>query len=37
MKIKSDHMHIEPHGIWTKSKHQLRAKFGNLRHLAHAI
>ena len=26
-------MHIEPHGIKTISKHQLRAEFGNLGHL----
>ena len=30
-------MHIEPHGIRTMSKDQLRAKFGNLGHLAAAI
>ena len=29
MNIKLDHMHIEPHGIRTMSKHQLRAEFGN--------
>ena len=33
MNIKLDHMHIEPHGIKTISKHQLRAEFGNLGHL----
>ena len=37
MNIKLDHMHIEPHGIRTMSKHQLRAEFGNLGHLAAAI
>ena len=37
MNIKSEHMHIEPHGIRTMSKHQLRAEFGNLGHLAAAI
>ena len=30
-------MHIEPHGIRTMSKHQLRAEFGHLGHLAAAI
>ena len=37
MNIKLDHLHIEPHGIMTMSKHQLRAEFGNLGHLAAAI
>ena len=37
MTIKLDHMHIEPHGIRTMSKHLLRAEFGNLGHLAAAI
>ena len=27
-------MHIEPHGIRTMSKHQFRAEFGCLGHLA---
>ena len=30
-------MHIEPHGIRTMSKHQFRAEFGYLGHLAAAI
>ena len=30
-------MHIEPQVIRTMSKHQLRAEFGNLGHLAAAI
>ena len=34
LNIKLDHMHIELHGIRTMSKHQLRAGFGNLGHLA---
>ena len=29
MNIKLDHMHIEPQGIRTMSKHQFRAEFGN--------
>ena len=29
MNIKLDHMHIEPHGIRTMSKHQLRAELVN--------
>ena len=37
MNIKLDHLHIEPHDIRTMSKHQLRAEFGNLGHLAAAI
>ena len=37
MHIKLDHMHIEPHGIRTLSKHQLRAELGILGHLAAAI
>ena len=37
MNIKLDHMHIEPQCIRTMSKHQLRAEFGNLGHLAAAI
>ena len=37
MNIKLDQMHIEPHGIRSMSKHQLRAKLGNLGHLAAAI
>ena len=37
MNIKLDHVHIEPHGIRTMSKHQLRAHFGNLGHLAAAM
>ena len=35
--MKLDHMHIEPHGIRTMSKHQLRAEFGSLGHLAAAV
>ena len=34
MHIKLDHMHIEPHGIRTMSKHQLRAELGKLGDLA---
>ena len=30
-------MHIEPHGIRTMSKHQLRAEFDYLGHLAAVI
>ena len=30
-------MHIDPQGIRTMSKHQLRAEFGNLGHLAAVI
>ena len=30
-------MHIEPHGIRTMSKHQLRAQLGNLVHLTAVI
>ena len=37
MIIKLDHKHIEPHGIRTMSKHQLRAELGNLGHLAAAM
>ena len=37
MHITLDHMHIEPHGIRTMSKHQLRAELGKLGHLAAAI
>ena len=37
MNIKLDHMHNGPHGIRTMSKHQLRAQFGNLGHLAAGI
>ena len=37
MNIKLDHMYIEPQGIRTMSKHQLKAEFGNLGHLAAAI
>ena len=37
MIIKLEHIHIEPQGIRTMSKHQLGAKFGNLGHLAAAI
>ena len=37
MNIKLDHVHIEQHGMNTMSKHQLRAEFGNLEHLAAAI
>ena len=37
MHIKLDHMHIEPHGKRTMSKHQLRAELGKLGHLAAAI
>ena len=37
MHIKLDHMHIEPHGIRTMYKHQLRAGLGKLGHLAAAI
>ena len=37
MNIKLDHMHIEPYGLKTMSKHQLRSEFGNLEHLAAAI
>ena len=36
-KLKLDHMHMEPHGIRTMSKHQLSAQFGYLGHLAAAI
>ena len=37
MHIKLDHMHIEPHGIRTMSKYQLRAELGKLGDLAAAI
>ena len=37
MNIKLDHVHIEPHGIRTMSKHQSRAELGKLWHLAAAI
>ena len=37
MNIKLDHLHIEPHGIRTMSKHQLRAELGKLGHLAATI
>ena len=37
MNTKLDHMHIDPHGIRTKSKHQLRPEFGNLGHLVAEI
>ena len=38
MNIKLDHLHIKPHGIKTiRSKHQLRAEFDNLGHLAAGI
>ena len=37
MHIKLDHMHTEPHGIRTMSKHPLRAELCKLGHLAAAI
>ena len=37
MNIKLDQIHIEPHGIRTMSRHQIRAEFGYLGHLEAAI